>query len=109
MEICFKDKKLKALCEQAAVAQRKLGSQMARKLRSRLADLEAAASVAALRAGRPHPLEGNRLGQFTLDLVQPKRLVFEPSHEPLPLDEDGGIAWHQVTRVCIVWIGNYHD
>lgn len=109
MEICFKDKKLKDLCERAAIAQRKLGSQMARKLRSRLADLEAAASVTALHAGRPHPLEGNRLGQFALDLVQPKRLVFEPDHDPLPLGEDGRIVWHQVTRVCIIWIGDYHD
>lgn len=109
MEICFKNRALKALCEQAALAQRKLGTRMARKLRSRLADLEAVPSVAALQAGRPHPLEGKRLGQFTLDLVHPNRLVFVPSREPYSLHKGGGIDWNQVTRVCIIWIGDYHD
>lgn len=57
MEINFKDKKLKDLCEQAQLAQRNLGSKMARKLQARLADLLAAPSVAELpQAGRPHPL-----------------------------------------------------
>ena len=38
MEIDFKDKKLRELCEQQRVAERKLGAACARKLRSRLAD-----------------------------------------------------------------------
>jgi proteic killer suppression protein len=109
MEIDYKDKKLKALCEQEKLAQRELGKQMARKLKARLADLMAASSVTELCAGRPHPLTGDRSGQYALDLVQPKRLVFEPDHDPVPKTEDGGIDWSRVTRVCIIWMGDYHD
>ena len=109
MRIDFKDKTLKALCEQEKLAQRKLGKQMARKLKARLGDLDAASSVTALPAGHPHPLTGDRAGQYALDLVQPERLVFEPDHEPVPRTKDGGIDWSQVTRVRIIWIGDYHD
>jgi len=109
MEINFKHKKLKDLCEQAQLAQRNLGSKMARKLQARLADLLAAPSVAELpQADRPHPLKGDRAGEFALDLVHPKRLVFEPDHNPVPRKDDGGIDWSRVTRVCIIWIGDYH-
>lgn len=109
MDINFKDKNLKDLCEQEKMAQRKLGTKMARKLRARLADLMAAPSAADLpRAGRPHPLTGDRVGEFALDLVHPQRLVFKPAHNPVPRSEDGGIDWSRVTRVCIIWIGDYH-
>ncbi len=109
MEINFKDKKLKDLCEQQNLAQRKLGDQMAKKLKARLADLIAASSVTELVAGHPHPLTGDLAGKFALDLVHPKRLVFEPEHDPIPRTEDGGIDWSQVTRINIIWIGDYHD
>lgn len=108
MEIDFKDKVLKDLCEQADLAKRKLGSQMARKLQARLADLMAASVVSELCSGHPHPLTGDRAGQFALHLVQPQRLVFEPDHNPVPRTKDGGIDWSRVSRVCIIWIGDYH-
>jgi toxin HigB-1 len=109
MEITFSDSKLQKLCEQQAIAQKKLGKDCARKLRSRLSDLEAAASVRDLVAGRPHPLRGDRLGQFALDLQGGKRLVFEPANDPIPYQEDGSIHWTQVTDVRIVFVGDYHD
>ncbi|WP_449417638.1 hypothetical protein [Phormidium nigroviride] len=82
---------------------------MAKKLKARLADLIAASSVTELVAGHPHPLTGDLAGKFALDLVHPKRLVFEPEHDPIPRTEDGGIDWSQVTRINIIWIGDYHD
>jgi toxin HigB-1 len=109
MKITFENEDYKTLCEQNNIAQRKLGPQMAKKLRARLAELMAASSVAELCAGRPHPLKGDRAGQFALDLVHPRRLVFEPDQDPVPFKDDGGIDWSQVTQVCIVWIGDYHD
>ncbi|MEQ8384183.1 MAG: hypothetical protein RH949_17675 [Coleofasciculus sp. A1-SPW-01] len=109
MEIDFKDKKFKALCEQEKLAQRKLGEQMARNLQARLADLIAASSITELCAGHPHSLKGDRAGQYALELVQPKRLVFEPDHDPVPRLKDGGIDWSRITQVRIIWIGDYHD
>jgi len=109
MDIDFKDKKTRELCEQQAIALRKLGAACARKLRSRLADLQAAERVTDLVAGRPHQLQGVRAGQFALDLVGGRRLVFEPDHQPVPSRDDGGIDWLHVTRIRIIFIGDYHD
>jgi toxin HigB-1 len=109
MEIIFADDKLQDLCEQEKIAQKKLGQPCARKLRVRLVNLLAAEVVTDLVAGRPHPLKGDRLGQFALDLEGGRRLVFEPANEPIPMNEDGGIDWSQVTEVKIVFVGDYHD
>jgi proteic killer suppression protein len=108
LEIQYKDKKLKKLCERQAVADKKLGAVCARKLRNRLSDLETVARVTELVAGNPHPLKGDRAGQFSLDLAGGWRLVFAPAHEPCPAHPGGGIDWSQVTIVCIEYIGDYH-
>ncbi|MCI0667689.1 MAG: killer suppression protein HigA [Methylococcaceae bacterium] len=109
LEIRFKDKKIRQLCEQHALAQKKLGADCARKLRSRLGDLEAASRVTDLIAGNPHSLKGDRIGQFALDLARGWRLVFAPDHQPCPKRVDGSINWFEVTIVCIEYIGDYHD
>lgn len=109
MEIAFRTGKIKRLCERGAEAQRRLGGASAKKLSARLSDLEAAASVAELVAGRPHPLTGDRLGQLALDLSGGRRLVLSPDHETTPVDADGAVQWDRVTRVCIEFIGDYHD
>ena len=109
MEITFKDKKLRELCEVQKKAQKKLGVQCARKLKSRLSDMIAAQSVTELILGRPHPLKGDRAGEFALDLDGGKRLVFESANDPVPLNEDGSIEWSEVTSIRIVFIGDYHD
>jgi len=109
LDLDFPDEGLRRLCEQQRLAVRKLGTPCARKLRRRLADLMAAAHVGELVAGRPHPLTGEWAGKFALDLHGGVRLVFEPAHEPLPCRQDGAIDWSNVTRVRIVFIGDYHD
>jgi proteic killer suppression protein len=109
MDIAFKDEKLRKLCENSQWALRHLGADCARKLRTRLSDLEAAEHVRELVAGRPHPLEGDRDGQFALDLAKGSRLVFEPNHDPCPCLETEAIDWSRVTRIRIVFIGDYHD
>lgn len=109
MEIKFKDKKLRELCEKQAVAVKKLGDICARKLRTRLDDLAAASRVTELVAGNPHPLTGDRLGQFAVDLAGGFRLVFAPANDPVPRRDDASIDWSVVTIVCIEFIGDYHD
>lgn len=109
MKIQFVDKKIRNLCEKQDVANTKLGNVCARKLRNRLSDIEAVNCVTDLVAGNPHPLKGDRVGQFAVDLHGGCRLVFKPDHDPYPIYPDGGIDWSQVINVCIVYIGNYHD
>lgn len=109
MEINFRDKKIKELCENGAKSVKKLGKDCAKKLRTRLSDLESATNVSDLVAGRPHPLKDDRAGQFAVDLHGGFRLVFSPHHDPCPMLLDGGINWTKVTIICIEFIGDYHD
>ena len=109
MNVDFEDDNLRDLCEHQATAERRLGKAGARRLRSRLADLQAAVCVSDLVAGHPHPLFGHRAGQFALDLDGGRRLVLEPDHDPVPKRDDGGTDWSRVTSVRIVFIGDYHD
>ena len=109
MEILFENSKIQKICEQKKEAEKKLGSICARKLRTRLSDLESASRVTDLVAGNPHPLKGDRAGQFALSLHGGYRLVFSPSNDPCPTTPDGAIDWDKVTIVCIEYIGDYHD
>lgn len=108
MDIYFASKKLEKLCSDSREAVKVLGADSARKLRGRLADLQAADTVSELVAGRPHPLTGNRAGQFALDLAGGQRLVFQPKRAgaaKAPTTPD----WKRVTAVEIIFIGDYHD
>jgi toxin HigB-1 len=107
--ILFSDDNLQKLCENERLQTKRLGAACAKKLRTRLADLGAATSVRELTAGRPHPLHGSRKGQFALDLYSGVRLCFEAADEPIPARSDGSIAWELVTRVRVVFVGDYHD
>lgn len=107
LEISFKDKNIKDLCLVQALAVKKLGPKTARKLRARISDIEAADSVEELVAGGPHPLTGDRQGEFSLTLHGGFRLTFK-STKPIPLNEDGSINWFAVTDVIIWFIGDYH-
>ena len=108
MEITYANRELKKLCNKSNYAIRKLGDEGARKLQSRLSDIESAHDVTELIAGSPHPLKGDREGDFSLRLHRAHRLVFRPEHDPIPRLEDRGIDWQNVTAVQIVEIGDYH-
>lgn len=109
MEIRFRDKKVRLLCESRDAAVKRLGDACARKLWARLDDLEHAANVYELPAGNPHPLTGDRAGEYAVKLAGGWRLTFSPANDPVPRHADGGIDWRSVTIVCIEFIGDYHD
>lgn len=109
MEVQYKDKKIRDLCEKQAVAQKALGAACARKLKIRLMALEAATRVTDLVGGRLHQLKGERARQCALDLAGGWRLVFASAHDPCPTRPDGGIDWSEVTIISIEYIGDYHD
>lgn len=50
---------------------------------------------------RCHELHGNLKEIFSMDLVHPYRLLFEPK-PPIPRREDGGIAYREVICVSVV-------
>jgi proteic killer suppression protein len=111
MEIDFRTKKLRKASGSDQAMRAEWGDQMAKKLKQRLADLEAADCLEDVRnlPGRFHQLTGDRSGEFAADLKGQYRLVFRPDHEPVPIKEDGGIDWSQVTAVMIIDVGvDYH-
>ena len=111
MEVEFGSRKLQKTCNSEKESNRKWGSQNARKIRQRLAEFAAAETLADMRlhpGARLHELKGKRQGQFAVDIKQPFRLVLEPAHDPVPLNEDGGIELARTTRIRIVYIGDYH-
>jgi proteic killer suppression protein len=108
VDIFFASKKLAKLCSDSREAVKVLGADSARKLRARLADLQAADTVSELVAGRPHPLTGKRAGQFALDLAGGQRLVFQPKRAEAA-KAAAAVDWKRVTAVEIVFIGDYHD
>ena len=89
---------------------RKYGAVCARKLRTRLSDLDAAESLEQLYSlpGKLHPLTGDLKGTYSLDLEHPLRLLFEPDHDPPFLLEDGGIDEQSVTAIRISAIADTH-
>ena len=105
----FKDKKIRELCEINSTAVKRLGVDCARKLHARLDDLDAADRVTDLTAGNPHPLKGDRIGQYSVSLAGGMRLVFTPNHNPCLRLEDGSIDWSSVANINIEFIGDYHD
>jgi len=111
VDIIFKDDALLQLCNDDRIATRKLGRECAKKLRRRLDDLDAAASLVAFRTlpGRCHELKGDLAGCLALDLHGGVRLVFQPASDPIPQKEEGGLDWSKVTWVCIVAVEDYHD
>ena len=80
IEISYSTNALRKVCEDAEVATKKYGAEMARKIHQRIDEIRAATSVEMLvqfRIGRCHPLTGDRKGQYAMDLTHPYRLVFE--------------------------------
>ncbi|HDL90182.1 MAG TPA: hypothetical protein ENG14_04695 [Thermodesulforhabdus norvegica] len=66
MNISFKRVEIQKICSQNAVAQKKLGAKMARKLQQRMMELKAAETlidISKLPPARCHELRGNRKGQ----------------------------------------------
>ena len=111
MNIFFKRVGIQKLCSQNAVAQKKLGAKMARKLQQRMMELKAAETlidISKLPPARCHELRGNRKGQLSVDLEHPYRLLFVPAENPIPEKESGGLDWAQVTEIEIVGIVDTH-
>ena len=109
MEIGFSNKKIKELCENRAKATKKLGADCAKKLSTRLSELELRLMLANSLQATPILLSEIRAGEFALDLSGGYRITFSPNHEPCPTLPDGGIDWAKVTIISIEFIGDYHD
>ena len=108
MELAFANKSLRELCESQLRAERKFGTAIARRLRSRLADLRDARSMSDVIAGRPEHV-ADTLETISLDLGDSVRLVVCANHLSNPRTGKGGVNWSAVSRVKIFDIGVPND
>lgn len=104
MELAFRTKRLRALCEDEVEAQEEFGPAVAEALKHRLADLWAATSSRDLIAGNPQVIDG-KAGRMTLDLPGGCVLEFAANHPKLPRDQNGDVDWRRVSQVLVVEIG----
>jgi len=111
MVVSYHTNKVQKICNEEKAGIKALGSECARKLRQRLAELAAAevlSDISHLPPSRCHELT-NRGGVFSVDLQHPYRLLFIPANEPVPRKPDGGLDLKQITAVEITGIEDTHD
>lgn len=112
MQLSFRHQKLRKEFEDRRELIRNRGEVRAKKIMTRMAQMEAAQNLAQLRPpqpGRFHPLTADKNGLLACDLDGPYRLIFESAHDPAPTLADGGLDWAQVTEVRIIGVQNYHE
>lgn len=111
MEVSFANQKLQKLCNNAGKLRGEYGPECALKIQRRLDELKAAECLEDLRnlpAAKCHELKEDRAGQLSVYVEHPKRLIFVPDHQPVPVGKGGGLDWQQVTRVIVIEIVDYH-
>ena len=112
MDVSFATSKLQKLCNNSKKMVSELGPRDAERLQQRLLEMrrvETLRELELLPATGCHPLKGNRRGEWAVYLAHPRRLIFLPDHEPLPVLSDGGLDTSRVTRVVIIEVGvDYH-
>ena len=111
MDILFKTHKLMKQCNSQDLLIRAYGQRRAKLMRRRLDELSAANSLEDIRSlpqARCHELKGNQLGNLSVDLEHPYRLIFCPANEPVPKKPDGGLDWAGVTAIEIIGVEDTH-
>lgn len=110
MKVSYSTKNWQEICMKQAIGVRMLGAPAAKKLRTLLANFDAAERLGDVPPiGNPHPLKGDRLGQFAFSIDKAKRVVIISVDDPCPVTADGAIDWTAVESVKIVFIGDYHE
>ena len=87
------------------------GSKMAEKLEARLSVLEAANylnDVPNTPPPRRHALSGDRKGEWAVDLVHPRRLIFKPDPDEASFNEKGELDLKLVKSIIILEVEDYH-
>ena len=111
MTIDFKTSRLQKLFNSKKALVREYGEKDAKRIALRMAVLANAPNLATVPTSKPercHPLKGDRQGEFAVDLIHPRRLVFCPNQDPIPRKEDGGIDLFRIIAVKILGVEDYH-
>ena len=111
MELHYHGRAMQKACTSEKEMKKKWGQVTAKILQRRLGELENAPTLEDMRrlpASGCHELARDRNGQLAVHLDHPRRLVFRPNHDRMPLKPDGGLDWSAVTSVVILEVVDYH-
>ncbi len=110
MKIDFLSVKDKDFFEDSKKVAKKYGPGNAKKLQSRLDDLDAAQSMDDMRnmPGHWEELKNDRAGQFSTRLQGGLRLMVKPQKQPPPTKPDGGLDWRAIDNIYIFEMADYH-
>ena len=106
MIVNFSSDRLQKVLSRERLIKQKYGEDCARKIMTRLGQLQNSDNWAdlILQPGRWHELSGSRKGQWAADLKQPLRLITRP------ISSQGEIRnWTLVIEVEVIEIIDYHD
>ena len=111
MQIDFVSERLRDQCQNTRTRQKLFGAESAKRLQTRLDDMDAAPTLEDLRnaPGKWEELSKDRKGQFSCRLHGGLRLIFRPTQLPPPVKPDGGLDWAAIDRITILEVGDYHD
>lgn len=100
MELAFRTRRLRSLCQDYDEAARLMGVPAADLLRTRIADLRAVTYLADLPAGRPAVIDGDR-PQLRVELREGWALLLRVGHEIVPRTEEGELDQARVRRALV--------
>nr|WP_169605368.1 type II toxin-antitoxin system RelE/ParE family toxin [Microscilla sp. PRE1] len=110
MKINYKTKKLEKQLTLPKEMQKAFGT-MAKKVNQRMKELKAAEHLEVMKtisAAKCHELKNDRKGQLAVAISGNYRIIFGPDHDPVPVNEDGGMDWQSITIIAIQEIVDYH-
>lgn len=105
LELSFENKQLRALCERENRAKAVLGDEVAKRLRARIADIDAASTYVDLVIGSPRIVEYKDRECLVISLTNDLHLIMIPNHRNNPVDTDGKLDWGRVRRLKLIEIG----
>lgn len=111
MQVHYKTNRLRKLFRSETDLNREYGARVASLIRARVATLENASDLSQVSTKPPerrHQLTQNRDEQYAVAIHHQLRLVFEPDHQPVPRNADGGINTDAVTAIVIIAVIDYH-
>jgi len=110
VKISYKNNKLeKALANDKELI--KTYGELAKKIKQRLKELKGADSllvISQLPALRLYPYKGNRIGEWSVDIKDNWRIIFEIAQDPIPKQENGGVNLILITAIEIVSVEDPH-
>ena len=104
MKIDFLSQRDKAFFEDLKQVIKAYGPENAKKLKTRLDDLDAAQSMETMRTlpGHLEELKKDRAGHFSARLHGGMRLIVKSQKTPPPIKPDGGLDWSAIDSISVV-------